>query len=332
MEMDKGRICVTGGTGFLASWIIKRLLEEGYFVNATVRSQSHSGLVEDTSYLTNLPHASVRLKIFDADLSKPETFEEPIKGCIGVFHVAHPMDFGGNNTEEVIIEKSIKGSLGILQACIDSKTAKKVVYTSSVTAVLFNGKKHTEVVDEESWSDVDYIHTHIKFGAWYHISKTLTEKAIIEFGEKEGLDVVTILPTFIHGPFLGPRCPQSVRDVMAMIFGDTHMSPMLCRAPYVHVDDVANAHIHLFEYPNAKGRYICSKTEVPIEELYKLLSTKYPEYNIPNIDFLNSKDVEKIMYPSVSSEKLIDSGFHLKYGIEEMFDDAIECCKRNNIL
>lgn len=33
----KGRVCVTGGTGFLGSWMIKRLLEDGYSVNATVR-------------------------------------------------------------------------------------------------------------------------------------------------------------------------------------------------------------------------------------------------------------------------------------------------------
>ncbi|KAJ0797696.1 putative dihydroflavanol 4-reductase [Helianthus annuus] len=59
---------------------------------------------------------------------------------------------------------------------------------------------------------------------------------------------------------------------------------MLARAPFVHVGDVASAHIHLFEHPNAIGRYICLKIEVPIEELYKLLSTKYPEYEIPNIE------------------------------------------------
>ncbi|KAK9056244.1 hypothetical protein SSX86_027334 [Deinandra increscens subsp. villosa] len=331
MEMEKGRICVTGGAGFVASWIIKRLLEDGYFVNATVRLLD-SGLKEDVSYLISLPQASERLKIFEADLNKPESFDAPIKGCTGVFHVAHPMDSGSNDSVEDVTEKSVRGGLGVLQACVDSKTVKKVVYTSSMTAVMFSGKTDTKVLDEESWSDVDYVRAHVKFGAWYHISKTLTEKAIIEFGEKEGLDVVTIQPTFVHGPFLGPRCPKSVRDVMAMIFGDTHLYAMLWRAPFVHVDDVASAHIHLFEHPTAKGRYICSKTEVPIEELYKLLSTKYPEYNIPNIDILNSEGVEKVIFPSVSSEKLLGTGFQFKYGIEEMFDDAIECCKRNNIL
>jgi len=37
MEESKGRVCVTGGTGFIGSWIIKTLLQEGYSVNTTVR-------------------------------------------------------------------------------------------------------------------------------------------------------------------------------------------------------------------------------------------------------------------------------------------------------
>jgi len=37
MEESKGRVCVTGGAGYIASWIIKRLLQDGYSVNTTVR-------------------------------------------------------------------------------------------------------------------------------------------------------------------------------------------------------------------------------------------------------------------------------------------------------
>lgn len=37
MEESKGRVCVTGGTGFIGSWIIKTLLQHGYSVNTTVR-------------------------------------------------------------------------------------------------------------------------------------------------------------------------------------------------------------------------------------------------------------------------------------------------------
>ena len=57
------------------------------------------------------------------------------------------------------------------------------------------------------------------------------------------------------------------------------------KTEFVHVDDVARAHIHLFECPNAaKGRYICSKSGLTIEELYKFLSARYPEYKMPNLE------------------------------------------------
>ncbi|KAF2282669.1 hypothetical protein GH714_043779 [Hevea brasiliensis] len=131
MEGGKGLVCVTGGTGFIASWLIMRLLESGYTVRATVRPDPEHK--RDVSFLTSLPGASKKLQIFQADLSIPESFEAAIKGCIGVFHVATPVDFENKEPEEVIVKRTIDGTLGILKACLNSKTVKRVVYTSSAS-------------------------------------------------------------------------------------------------------------------------------------------------------------------------------------------------------
>ncbi|KAK1394035.1 Epimerase domain-containing protein [Heracleum sosnowskyi] len=127
--MEKGVVCVTGGTGYVASWLIMRLLQQGYAVNTTVRS--HPDKKKDVSYLTNLPGASERLRIFNADLNIPESFNESIQGCIGVFHTAHNTDFEGKDGEETNTKRSIDATISILQACVDSKTVKRVVYTAS---------------------------------------------------------------------------------------------------------------------------------------------------------------------------------------------------------
>jgi len=44
------------------------------------------------------------------------------------------------------------------------------------------------------------------------------------------------------------------------------------------------------------------------------------------------KDVEALETSGLSSKKLVDSGFKFKYGLEEMFDGAIQCCKEKGLL
>jgi hypothetical protein len=176
---------------------------------------------KDTSFLTSLPGASEKLQIFNADLSDPESFNAPIEGCTGVFHVATPLDLKDREPEEIVTKRAISGALGILQACLNSKTVKRVVYTSSASAVVLNGEEADEM-DESFWSDVDFVKALKLFGTGsgsYMISKTLTEKAVLEFGEKHGLDVVTIIPSFVVGPFICPKLPGSVRSALAMVFG-----------------------------------------------------------------------------------------------------------------
>ncbi|PIN23800.1 Flavonol reductase/cinnamoyl-CoA reductase [Handroanthus impetiginosus] len=326
-DKKQRRVCVTGGTGFVASWLIMRLLQNSYSVNATIRTNPDSK--KDISYLMNLPGASERLQIFNADLNNPETFTPAIKGCIGVFHVAHPMEWDEKETEETKTKRVIDGLLGILQASLDLKTVKRFVYTSSATAVVFNGKD-LDIMDEDSWTDVEFMRSLGLYGESYVMIKTLAERTALEFGEKHGLDVVTLVPTWINGPFFGPRCPNSVRASLALIFGDRENYKFLLSTSFVHVDDVARASIFLLEYPCAKGRYICSAVEVTVDKLSEFLSFRYTEYQIPTADSL--KGITPVKISGLSSKKLLETGFEYQYGLEEMFDGAIRSCKENGLL
>ncbi|GMN43092.1 hypothetical protein TIFTF001_012301 [Ficus carica] len=294
MDGEKGTVCVTGGTGFIGSWLIKKLLDHGYSVRTTVRS--HPEQKRDLSFLTSLPEATEKLKILNADLGDPESFGAAIEGCVGVFHVANPVDFENKESEEIVTKRAIDGALGILKACFDSKTVKKVVYTSSASAVVFNGK-NLDVMDESFWSDVDYVRTLNSPAGPYAISKVLTERAVVEFSENEGLEVVRLIPPFVVGPFICPRLPSSVEFTLERLLGNDSESG-LNPIDMVHVDDVARAEIFLFEHPEAKGRS-------------RLKGSKLP---------------------CLSSKKLLDLGFEFKYGVEEMFDDTIRCCKEKGYL
>ncbi|PRQ57614.1 putative vestitone reductase [Rosa chinensis] len=67
---------VTGGTGFIGSWLVMKLLQHGYPVRPDPECK------RDISYLTSLPRASEKLQIFNADLDQPESFNEEIEGCM----------------------------------------------------------------------------------------------------------------------------------------------------------------------------------------------------------------------------------------------------------
>ncbi|KAF8018694.1 hypothetical protein BT93_H3558 [Corymbia citriodora subsp. variegata] len=327
MESDKGAVCVTGGDGFIASWMIMRLLEHGYSVRTTVIPELEGS--RDINFLTNLPGASERLRIFSADLGDPKSFGPAIEGCVGVFHVATPVDFEDREPEPVITKRSIDGALGILTACLNSKTVKRVVYTASASAVQLNNS-NADILAEDSWSDVESIREITTFGASYAISKTLTEKAVLEFGERHGLEVVTVVPSFVHGPFICPKFAASVRTSLALVLGNENEYCVLLKVSLVHVDDVARAHIFLFEHPDAKGRYICSSAMMTIEEMSKFVSERYPEFRIPSPESL--KEVKGPRHAGLSSRKLLDAGFEYKYGVEDMFDGAIRSCKEKGYL
>jgi nucleoside-diphosphate-sugar epimerase len=121
-----------------------------------------------------------------------------------------------------VTKRAIDGALGVLQACLNSKTVKRVVYTSSGAAVVLNSDgQEVDEMDESFWSNIDFLKASSPSGhsGSYMISKTSTERASLEFAEKHGLDVVTLIPSFVVGPFICPKFPSSVRTMLAMVLG-----------------------------------------------------------------------------------------------------------------
>ncbi|KAE9604363.1 hypothetical protein Lal_00042482 [Lupinus albus] len=328
MEEGKGRVCVTGGGGFIASMIIKRLLLEGYSVNTTVRPGKSK---KDLSFLTNLPGASRTLQVFNADLNNPESFIPAIEGCIGVFHTATPYDLQKDEDDKILTKRAIGGALGILKASISSKTVKRVVYTGSAAAIIYSGKE-VEDLDESYWSDIDFMYKTKPFTWNIAISQTLTEKAVLEFAEQHEheLDVVTLILPYVIGPFICSKLPTSIEYAFCWLFGEDGLG-IFVRYPLVHVDDVARAHIFLLEHPNPKGRFICSLSgTVTFEEIADILQAKFPEFQTPTLESL--KEIAVWTIPSINSKKLKDAGFKFNYGTKEIIEETIQCCKENGYL
>ncbi|PAN40244.1 hypothetical protein PAHAL_7G302300 [Panicum hallii] len=332
----KRTACVTGGNGYIASALVRMLLEKGYAVKTTVRNPDD---MAKNSHLQDL-QALGPLEVFRADLDEEGSFDEAVAGCDYAFLVAAPVNIHTKNPEKELIEPAVRGTLNVLRSCVKAGTVKRVVLTSSAAAVTsrpLQGDGH--VLDEDSWSDVEHL-TATKFPyRGYPVSKVLLERAACRFAEEHGISLVTLCPVVTVGAAPAPNAHTSVPNCLSLLSGDEAAFAVLhgiergtgC-IPLVHVEDLCRAELFAAEEDaGAAGRYICCSLNTTIAELARFLADKYPHYGVKT-HLLSGERLEK---PRVclSSAKLVKQGFEFKYKtLEHIYDDMVEYGKALGIL
>ncbi|ONI20536.1 hypothetical protein PRUPE_2G021500 [Prunus persica] len=263
-------VCVTGASGYIASWLVKLLLQRGYTVKATVRDPNDP---KKTEHLLSLDGAKERLHLFKADLIQEGSFDTVVDGCEGVFHTASPVQFSATDPQAEIVDPAVNGTLNVLKSCVKFSTVKRVVLTSSMASVMLSGKPLTSdvVIDETCYSDQVVCENHKQ---WYMLSKTLAEKAAWEYAKGNGIDLVIMNPGFVIGPLLQPTLNLSVELIQNLISG-TQTTPV-SNYRFIDVRDVASAHIQAFEVPSAAGRYCLVGHVASVSKTLKILRQLYP--------------------------------------------------------
>ncbi|XP_057990067.1 phenylacetaldehyde reductase isoform X2 [Hevea brasiliensis] len=318
----EGRVvCVTGGSGYIASWLVKLLLQRGYTVKATVLDPNDP---KQTEHLLALDGAKERLQLFKANLVEEGTFDSAVDGCEGVFHTASPVILSTDDPQNVLLEPAVKGTLNVLKSCSKVPFIKRVVVTSSIATVLFNGKPLTPnvVVDETWFSDPAFCKENKH---WYRLSKTLAEDAAWKFANENGIDLVTIHPGFVIGPVFQPTLNVTMKIILNYITGQTFPNETLRS---VDVRDVANAHILAFERSSASGRYCLVGQVAHLSEFFKILRQHYPTLPLPEKCVDDKPFVPKY---EVSKEKAKDLGVDFT-PLEVTAKNIIESLKERGFL
>ncbi|KAL5555115.1 hypothetical protein UlMin_037351 [Ulmus minor] len=267
-------VCVTGASGFVASWLVKLLLEHGYTVKASVRNPNDQN---KTRHLLSLDGAKERLHLFKANLLEEGSFDSVVDGCDGVFHTASPVIFSEDIPQAELVEPAVKGTLNVLRSSARVSTVKRVVITSSTASILLTGAPLIQdVVADETWfSDPVFCE---KSKHWYALSKTLAEEAAWRFAKENEIDLVTLHPGFVLGPLLQPTLHETGEMFLNQITNGVQTSII---TGYVDVRDVAFAHIQAFEVASASGRYCFVGHDVSIVEAVKILREICPSLSIP---------------------------------------------------
>lgn len=315
-------MCVTGASGFIASWLVKFLLQRGYTVKATVRDPNNSSKVD---HLLNLEGAKERLHLVKANLLEEGSFDSAVEGCHAVFHTASPFFTNAEDPQTELLDPALKGTLNVLKSCVNSPTLKRVVLTSSIAAVSFNYRPKTPdvVVDETWYSDPEYCKEN---GLWYNLSKTLAEDAAWKFVKENNIDLVTVNPALVSGPLLQPELNTSASVVLNLVNGaQTFKNDIV---GWVDVRDVAMAHILAYESASANGRYLLVDRVAHFSEVVKILRDLYPTLQIPE---KCEDDKPYVPIFQVSKEKAKSLGLEFT-PLEVSLKDTVESLKEKNFL
>lgn len=275
-QIDKSKpVMVTGANGYVASWLVQRLLDEGLTIHAAVRNP------ENEKKISHLKAAELnskgKIKFFKGDLLTPGSYKEAMEGCELVYHTASPFIMDVEDPQKELIDPAVHGTENVLNSANEVDSVKRVVVTSSCVAI------YTDAIDtvnapggkltEEVWnttSSLDY--------QPYSYSKTLAEKKAweIEKGQKKW-DLVAINMSLVLGPALNPHntTSESVNIMKLLGGGDMKMGVPKMGVGVVDVRDVAEAHFKAGFTPDAHGRYITSGHETDFLEMGTVLLPKY---------------------------------------------------------
>ncbi len=167
------KVLVTGSNGFIGSNLCKRLIDEGYEVNALVRKSSN------LDFLDGLP-----VKLVYGDVTQPETLPKAMEGVEKVFHIAGlAADWG---SYELFEKVNFQGTKNVAKAA-SKAGVKKLIYISTVAFYGF-GKQNVTEKYQPAKHLIPYAET-----------KLMAEQWLWEFQKDTSMGITTVQPGNVYG-------------------------------------------------------------------------------------------------------------------------------------
>lgn len=291
-ESNNKVVLITGVNGYIASRTAEAFLNAGFSIRGTARSKDSSANLQ---MALDIFVQAGRFEVVEVkDIIVPGAFDEVVKGCFAIAHMASPVSLSFDDPEPVI-RTAVQGTKSVLESALKSggSTLKSVVQMSSIGAITGN-KAPPYTYTEEDWNDIseDIAEKLGKKTPGAHIylaSKTASEKAFWKFHDEKtpSFSMTAINPVFVVGPPLTfpddpSKLPETVINVYTILSGQPIPPPLGGSGGFVDIRDVAALMVYGVEHhETANGeRFIASGGVGAPQAIADILNAKYPDRNI----------------------------------------------------
>lgn len=237
-EPDRKTAFVTGGSGFVGSHLIGRLVADGWQVRALARS--------DGALATGQAGGATPIR---GDLLDPTALRLGMRGCTVVFHVAAHFRLWG--PQEIFRRINVDGTRAVVDAACATPSVRRVVYVSAAAVVMGDPRPMIHVSERAP----------LQRRRWapYSASKAEAETVLLTAnGARAEFETIAIRPPFIWGRGM-PTLDHMADMVRAGRFqwvagGDQAMSTC-------HVDNLCTALLRAVGHGNGGEAYFVSDGE-----------------------------------------------------------------------
>lgn len=255
---------MTGGTGFIGSHVVRRLLAENIGVRCLVRPQSPRKNLE-----------GLEIEYVLGDLRDPASLRLAVRDCDWLFHVAADYRLWVRDPE-AMDRVNIEGTRQLFEAA-GNAGIQRIVFTSSVSAI---GRPPADGGLGIGNETLDPSPEHL-IGP-YKRSKFLSDKLARDMAH-QGLPIVIV----------NPSTPVGTRDIKPTPTGKMIVDFLRGRMPgyvetglnFVDVEDVAAGHWLAAQKGRIGERYILGHRNMALKEFLDLLARisgrPAPRFKIP---------------------------------------------------
>lgn len=265
---------VTGATGYVAGWLVKKLLDEGLTVHAMVRDPNNRQKLAHLDAIAASAPGNIRY--FAADLLREGAYDEGMQGCELVFHTASPFTIKISDAQRDLVDPALKGTRNVLASVERTPSVKRVVLTSSCVAIIGDAID-CEAYPEGMGTEAQWNTSSTVEHQAYSYSKTVAEQeAWNRVAGQQRWDLVVINPSLVLGPGLNADATSESFNLFRQL-GNGKMKSGVpdFSIGMVDVRDLAIAHFNAGFIPEAHGRNIISAENSDFLTLGKILRQHY---------------------------------------------------------
>lgn len=243
-------IAVTGASGLLGRFIIRKLIEESYQVVGLKRAESNIKPLED-----------LNIEWKESDILDYDTLVTSLNNVHTVIHTAALVSFNPRDADN-LHTTNVEGTQNVVNTCLRAGV-KRLIHISSVAA-LGRQKGMTKITEESKWVESN-------LNSDYAESKYLAELEVFR-GQEEGLQIDIVNPSIILSQ---ADWDSSSSQLFKYVWKEKpYYTEGLLN--YVDVRDVVKVVHSLLQRENGSGsRWIANGGATPAKELLSQIAIRF---------------------------------------------------------